>query len=182
MRVISGSARGIALEALDGLDTRPTTDRVKEAVFSMLQPYIYGSVCLDLFSGSGALGIELLSRGASRVYMVEQSKSAMSIIERNLNKTKLTTNAVTVTSEVYGFLEKESSPKYQIIMMDPPYNKGHVCRSLEKIAENNLLLENGLVVVEHAIGDADLSIEYNNLEVIKEKKYGKIGITVFRRL
>lgn len=182
MRVISGSARGIVLDALEGLDTRPTTDRVKEAVFSMLQPYIYGSVCLDLFSGSGALGIELLSRGASRVYLVEQSKSAMSIIEKNLTKTKLTTNAVTVLSEVYGFLDKESAQQYQIIMMDPPYNKGHVKQSLEKIAINNLLCENGLVVVEHAIGDSDLDIEYDNLEVIKEKKYGKIGVTVFRRL
>ncbi len=181
MRVISGSARGIKLEALEGLSTRPTTDRVKEATFSMIQMKIYGSTSLDLFSGSGALGIELLSRGAETVTLVEEQSKARDIIMKNLKKTNLTEKANVVGEDVYRFLSRYQGEPFDLILMDPPYLKGHIKQCLEMIEDRNLLSEGGLVVVEHDISDPDVLMERNQIVSLKSKKYGKIGVTVFGR-
>ncbi|GAB6109271.1 16S rRNA (guanine(966)-N(2))-methyltransferase RsmD [Fusibacter bizertensis] len=181
MRVISGSARGIPLETLEGLETRPTTDRVKEAIFSMIQNKIYGSVCLDLFSGSGALGIELLSRGAQSVLFVEKNPKSKLVIERNLVKTKLNEGATLLNRDVYDYIENNGEKKFDLILMDPPYLMGHIKMCLESIERYDLLTEEGLVIVEHAIEDQEIIFDSEYFESLKTKKYGKIGVTVLRR-
>lgn len=181
MRVISGSARGIKLEALEGLITRPTTDRVKEATFSMIHMKIYGSTSLDLFSGSGALGIELLSRGAETVAMVEEHSKAREIILTNLKKTNLIEKANVVGEDVYRFLNQYQGKPFDLILMDPPYFKGHIRQCLDIIENRNLLAEDGLVVVEHDVSDPDVLLERKQIVSLKSKKYGKIGVTVFGR-
>lgn len=174
MRVISGRARGTTLNALDGLHTRPTTDRVKEAMFSIINFYIDSSVVLDLFSGSGALGIETLSRGAKRCFFVENNKSALEIIKKNVEKTKLSNSAEIVFSDYETFL-KNTRETFDVILLDPPYNKKMCDRAMSLIYEKNLLNDDGIIVCE---------TEYpENIETkfIKRKdyKYGKTKLTVF---
>ena len=181
MRVISGSARGIKLDMIDGLETRPTTDRVKEAVFSMIQSKIHGARGLDLFAGSGALGIELLSRGAACVTFVEQGAKLMPVIKTNLERTKLLGGAKLLEKDVYSAFKIFDSRSFDIIMMDPPYLSGHVKGCLDEIARLDLLAEGGILVVEHATGDAEILNPPDYFESLKTKKYGKIGVTVFRR-
>ncbi|GAU78755.1 16S rRNA (guanine(966)-N(2))-methyltransferase RsmD [Fusibacter sp. 3D3] len=181
MRVISGSARGMVLETIDGLETRPTTDRVKEALFSMIQNQIYGSVCLDLFSGSGALGIELISRGADQVVFCENNPKAKMIIGKNLKKTNFLEKSLLKGEDVYSFLSTYKGSPFDIVVMDPPYLKGHIKKGLAHLENYNLLCENGIIVVEHDISDVDISEHETAFSLIKTKKYGKIGISIYRR-
>lgn len=181
MRVISGSARGIKLDMIEGHDTRPTTDRVKEAVFSMLQTKIHGSRGLDLFAGSGALGVELLSRGATHVTFVEQSVKLLPIIKSNLERTKLIDLGKVLCQDVYKALGTFDTAAFDIIMMDPPYLSGHVKACLDEIARLDLLAVDGILVIEHDIGDTEILNPPDYFESLKTKKYGKIGVTVFRR-
>lgn len=181
MRVISGSARGMTLETIEGLETRPTTDRVKEAMFSMIQNQIYGAICLDLFSGSGALGIELLSRGAEQVIFCENNVKAKMIIDKNLEKAKFSESALIKVEDVYRFLEVYKGDAFDIIVMDPPYLKGHIKKVLTHLENYNLLSESGIIVVEHDINDVDVLNHETIFSLIKTKKYGKIGISIYRR-
>ncbi len=181
MRVVSGSARGTVLETIEGLDTRPTTDRVKEAVFSMIQTHIYGSSCLDLFSGSGALGIELLSRGADFAVFVESGAKPAKIIQKNLERTQLVEKSKLILGDVYGKIKALKGEKYDIIIMDPPYLSGHVKKTLMLIEQCDLLSESGIIVVEHEISDDEAQKHGTSFECYKSKKYGKIGISVYRR-
>ena len=139
-------------------------------------------ICLDLFSGSGSLGIELLSRGANSVTFVEGNQQLKSIIHSNLNKTKLIEKATLLFQDVYRSLEAQNGKKFDLIMMDPPYLKGDIRKCLDLIAKLDLLSENGLVIAEHDIDDADILPCNAYFESLKTKKYGKIGVTVFRRL
>ncbi|MDW7660552.1 MAG: 16S rRNA (guanine(966)-N(2))-methyltransferase RsmD [Bacillota bacterium] len=181
MRVISGTARGTKLQSIEGLATRPTTDRVKEALFSMINHEIIGSRCLDLYAGSGALGIELLSRGAKSVIFVEKSVKSEKIIGENLKKTKLENGSRRLIKEVDKALMMLKGERYDIIVMDPPYNAGEIKKVLELIASEDLLESEGLVVIEHEINDPDLDHVEVYYEWIKTKKYGKTGITLLRR-
>ena len=181
MRVISGSARGIKLDTIEGLETRPTTDRVKEAVFSMIQSKIFGSNALDLFCGSGALGIELLSRGAEHVTFVEQNVKLIPVIKNNLARTKLSEQAKLLNKDVYLALACFENCAFDLVIMDPPYLSGHVSRCMEAISKRNLLREMGLLIVEHDISDPEILNPPSYFESLKTKKYGKIGVTVFRR-
>lgn len=181
MRVVSGSARGIRLESLEGLDTRPTVDRVKESMFSMIQSSIYGSRGLDLFSGSGALGIELLSRGAISVCFVEANRMAAAIIEKNLERTKLFHKSRLIVDDVNRALHKLKGNSFDIIVMDPPYLKGYIKTTLLMIHECELLSEHGIIVVEHEFSDPEIEVSIEGFEMLKNKKYGKIGITIFGR-
>lgn len=181
MRVISGSARGIKLDALEGLETRPTTDRVKEAIFSMIQTQIMGANALDLFSGSGALGIELISRGAKSVTFIENNRHAMAVIEKNLLKTKTNAQARLLSMDVYKGIENLNNQVYNIIIMDPPYLKGEVKKCLSHIAHFGLLDPMGVIIIEHAINDPDLNDLMDCYFLEKTKKYGKIGVSIIRR-
>lgn len=141
MRIISGEARGTKLETLDGLDTRPTLDRVKEALFSIIQNKIYDANVLDLFSGSGALALESISRGAKLAYSCDSSRKAIEIIKQNVKKTHFEDKVKIINKDYKKALEELKDIKFDIIFLDPPYktNFGEIATKI--IAENNLLSE-----------------------------------------
>ena len=158
MRVIAGKCRSLPLKSLEGLDTRPTQDRTKETLFNVLQPWIPGSRFLDLFSGSGAIGIEALSRGAVEAVFVEQSKKAMAIIKDNLTFTKLMPEAVLMQDSALHALSilAGKGERFDCIFMDPPYGHEHEKEVLGFLGNSDLLREEGIVVVE-ASKQTDLS-------------------------
>lgn len=174
MRVISGRARGTALYALDGLHTRPTTDRVKEAMFSIINFYIDSSIVLDLFSGSGALGIEALSRGADLCVFVENNKRALEIVKKNIEKTKFKDSARVVFSDFKTFL-KNTKETFDVILLDPPYNKNMCDEAMSVIYERNLLKEGGIILCE----TEGPEIIETKFEKKKDYTYGKTKLTVF---
>ena len=178
MRVISGSARGKRLESPEGLHTRPTTDRVKESVFNLLQPYVYGASVLDAFAGSGALGIEALSRGAVHSIFLENDRAAAEIVRRNLSGTHLTEKATVYEGDALSFLDR-TSEKFSLIFLDPPYDSGLYTLVLEKISRKELLSEHGVIVAEQRAGET-ISLP-DGLSVMKERKYGKTAIFVIGR-
>lgn len=170
MRVIAGTRRSLLLKAPDGNVTRPTTDRIKETLFNVLQTDIQDSVFVDLFSGSGAIGIEALSRGAKKAYFIEMNKEAISCIQDNIKFTKFTEQAVVLKQEVVSGLEFIKEP-VDIIFMDPPYDQLLEKTILEKLSKTNILKEDSMIIVE-----ASLKTEFDYLEelgfvVLKEKKY-----------
>ena len=178
LRVISGSARGMKLLCADGNDVRPTLDRVKESVFNMIAFDIADSCVLDLFSGSGALGIEALSRGARKCTFLDSSSSSISITKKNLEATRLLHSAIVINSDSIDFLEK-TDQKFDIIFIDPPYNSDLYEKSLLKIRENKLLTNNGFIVLEY---DNVITPEFDccGFEIIKEKKYGRGKILLMK--
>lgn len=171
MRVIAGTARSLPLASPRGMDTRPTTDRIKETLFNMLQPYIPGAVFVDLFSGSGAIGIEALSRGAARAYFIEQAPAAISCIEQNLAFTKLKERGIVIKQDACVALNGIHEIQADIIFMDPPYHQEQEKRVLATLRTIPFVTEETLIVVE-----ADLHTEFSYLEeygfqITKEKKY-----------
>ena len=170
MRVIAGSAKRLQLKTIDGMDTRPTTDRIKETLFNMISPYIADSCFLDLFSGSGAIGIEALSRGAEKAVFVEQNRKAMECIRENLRYTRLEKGAVLYEMDVFSALKKLDTP-FDYIFMDPPYNMLLEKKVLEYLSESELLSDSGIIIVEASL-ETDFSyVEELGFAVIKEKKY-----------
>ncbi len=172
MRVIAGSARHIQLKTVEGMETRPTTDRIKETLFNMLQNDIPGAYFLDLFSGSGAIGIEALSRGARCADFVEKNPKAVSCIRENLTKTHLT-NGNVFTSDVFTFIKSRTNTRpYDVIFMDPPYNQMLEKRVLESLMDSSLSDENTLIIFEASLDTEYLSyISGYGYTVIKEKNY-----------
>ena len=179
MRVISGSARGLKLVTPEGEKTRPTLDRVKEAVFSMLLPYMNGAKVLDLFAGSGALGIEALSRGADKSFFVENSNEAISCIYANIKAAKFEISSVVKKIDAIEFL-KNCNEKFDIIFLDPPYAGGLYETVLDLICDNDILTKDGVIVVEQDLGAEKLDNLGKRFEISKEKKYGRVGITVLK--
>ena len=134
MRVIAGTARSLPLKTIEGLETRPTTDRIKETLFNMLTGYVPQAKCLDLFAGSGGIGIEALSRGAESCTFVEQAKNAAACIEDNLKFTKLADKAQVRKFDAVSFVSSLPEIDYDVIFMDPPYSKGLERRVLEVLS------------------------------------------------
>lgn len=181
MRVISGTAKGKKLNSLEGLETRPTLDRVKEAVFNIIQFDIKDSVVLDLFSGSGALGIEALSRGAKEAILCDASSKAIKIINKNLEETRLKDKAKVINTDYLVVLSKIKDKKFDIIFLDPPYKSDYVEKSIEYILKYNLLAENGIIIVEtNDKNKIDEIKAKKGLEVYDTRKYG-IAIIIFIR-
>lgn len=172
MRVIAGSAKRMQLKTIEGMDTRPTTDRIKETLFNMISPYVAGCNFLDLFSGSGAIGIEALSRSAQEAVFVEQSPKAMNCIRENLRHTKLEKNAELIQTDVMSALKRlDGKKQFDYIFMDPPYNQMLEKQVLEYLSTSNLMTEDGVIIVEASL-ETDFSyIEDLEFSVIKEKKY-----------
>ena len=172
MRVIAGSAKRLQLKTIDGLDTRPTTDRIKETLFNMISHEIADSCFLDLFSGSGAIGIEALSRGAKEAVFVEQNRKAMACIRENLTFTKLAKQSVLLEMDVLSALKRlEGKYQFDYIFMDPPYNHEWEKQVLEFLADTTLLADDGIIIVE-ASKETDLSYaEELGYSIIKEKMY-----------
>ena len=176
MKVISGTARGKNLETLDGLATRPTIARVKEGIFSSVQFLIPGAAVLDLFAGSGQMGIEALSRGAKTAYFVDNSKKSLDTVKRNLKTTKLEQNAKTFAMDYQSFLAM-CSECFDIAFLDPPYKTGILQNSLELVPE--IMNETGVIIAENPLDEEILS-NYGNFVLDRQYRYGKIKISTFR--
>lgn len=171
MRVIAGKARSLRLKTPEGMDTRPTTDRIKETLFNMLQPYLPDSIFLDLFSGSGGIGIEALSRGARHAYFVENQKEALACIQQNLQFTRLSEDATILKQDVLSALPRISEKEVDVIFMDPPYGQDFEKQVLELLNRMPYVTKDSLIVVE-ALRQADFSyVEQLGFSIAKEKIY-----------
>ena len=176
MRVITGSARGRRLITLEGQDVRPTTDIVKEALFSIIQFEIEGRKVLDLFGGCGQLAIEALSRGAKDAVIVDNSKKSVEVIKKNLEATGFTKQAVVVLSDAEAFISRRSE-KYDIALLDPPYSKGIIERVLDGVAYN--MNEGGVIICEAPYQD-ELPERAGAFVLKKKYRYGKTGLFLYR--
>ncbi len=176
MRVITGIARGKRLKTLDGADVRPTTDRVKESIFSIIHFDIEGSDVLDLFCGSGQLGIEALSRGASHTMFVDNSRNSIEVTKENLTSTGLMQNARIANMDSIDFLRGTKST-FDIALLDPPYNKGILEVALPLLEK--IMNDGGIVLCEH---ECKLELDENigRLKLAKTYKYGKISLSLYK--
>jgi 16S rRNA (guanine(966)-N(2))-methyltransferase RsmD len=181
LRVISGKCKGKKLFALKGLSLRPTSDRVKEAIFDILQKFPPGRNVLDLFAGTGALGIEALSRGAQRAVFVEGSARSGAVLRRNIEACRLSGQAEVLSKEVQAGLKalEEREDSFDVIFLDPPYGKGLAYRALENLSQSRILSVNALIVAEHS-PDEDVS-SIPSLERIDRRKYGGTEVSFFRK-
>lgn len=173
MRVIAGTAKSLPLKTVTGKDTRPTTDRIKETLFNMLQEKVKDAYFLDLFSGSGGIGIEALSRGAGYALFVEKDKKALSCIRENLQFTKLDKKARIIGSDcMYALrsLEKEKE-KFQIIFLDPPYHQELEKRVLEYLSQSSLIDKETIIIIEASLKTDFSYVEKLGMEIVKQKQY-----------
>ncbi len=180
MRIITGKARGIKLLTLEGEHTRPTSERAKEGIFSMLQFDIEGRDVLDLFAGSGQMGLEALSRGASSAVLVDGNKDAVGVIKKNVEKTGLSENCTVIFDDALGYLRKNEGRKFDIVFLDPPYASELINSSLDKLISGGNLKETSCIVCES--GQENILSEGNLLrfDIIKKVKYGVAHILVLR--
>ncbi len=179
MRVISGMARGRKLGQLEGMETRPTTDQVKESVFNIIQFDIEGRRVLDLFAGTGQMGIEALSRGACKCTFVDQRRDAVQLVRANLKHCRLEEQAQVLQAEALSFLSSVRE-KYHLIFLDPPYQTPLLENALKKIADIDILTENGIIICESQRDKLlpELPAPYRKG---REYRYGKIKITIYRK-
>lgn len=182
MRVIAGSARRLLLKTPKGLDTRPTTDQIKETIFNILMPYLYDANFLDLFSGSGGIGIEALSRGSRHAVFVENSKPALKCIEENLINTHFTECGSIYPMDVFSALNQlQGKEVFDIVFMDPPYNQELEKMVLERLQNSSLINEDSIIVIE-ASKTTDMSYaESYGYEIIKVKEYKNNMHVLLRR-
>lgn len=171
MRVIAGSARRLLLKTPEGMDTRPTTDRIKETLFNMLMPNLPGAVFVDLFSGSGGIGIEALSRGAAKAYFVESSPKAVACITDNVEHTHFTDKAVILKQDVFAAIRGSIRDTADIVFLDPPYNQEYDKRVLELLKDALFVSEDTLIVVEAALKTEFDYVQELGFAVEKEKCY-----------
>ncbi|MFC0271170.1 16S rRNA (guanine(966)-N(2))-methyltransferase RsmD [Metabacillus herbersteinensis] len=180
MRVVSGICKGRPLKAVPGTTTRPTTDKVKEAIFNMIGPYFEGGLAVDLFAGSGGLGIEALSRGIQTCIFVDREPKAISTIKNNLEACQLEEY-----SEVYrndseralkAIIKREL--QFQLIFLDPPYKQQKMKALIHTVSENNLLSPNGFIVAEHGT-DMELPREIGQFNILKFETYGDTAISIY---
>lgn len=171
MRVIAGTARSLILKCPEGDGTRPTTDRIKETLFNMLQNDVPGAVFVDLFAGSGGIGIEALSRGAKHAYFVENGKEPISCIEYNVKHCKFTEEATILKQDAITALQFSIKDKADIIFCDAPYDKGYDRMVLEAALRSNCVTDDTLIIVEE-LKDTDFSYAIDlGYDIIKEKIY-----------
>ena len=179
MRVITGKARGVQLKTPEGMLTRPTADRVKEALFSIINFDLPGAAVLDLFGGTGQLGIEALSRGANSAVFVDQREDACKIIRENLRRTKLESQGKVVRSDYLDYLRR-SREKFDIILLDPPYAEVFLENALKCITEIDILKTDGIIVAERPV-EKELPFEFEGFTRSKDYKYGKTLLTIYRK-
>ena len=178
MRVITGTARGRRLKEPQGMDIRPTTDKVKESMFSILQFDIEGRRVLDLFGGTGQLGIEALSRGASEVVFVDKSAAALKLIRENLELCGLSDRARVRSGDSLAYLR--SGERFDLIFLDPPYDTGLLEQALQDIAGFDICREHGIIMAENP-ADAVLPPLEAPYRLYREYRYGRIKLTVYHR-
>lgn len=177
MRVISGIARGTKIESIESISTRPTLDRVKESLFNILQNNLKDKIILDLFAGSGALGIEALSRGAKKAYFNDNNSEAIKILKKNLEKTRLIQKAVVINKD-YKMALKEIEEKLDIIFLDPPYKLDLASKAIEEMIKFNLLKTESLIIIEtdEVKRDTEEIQKMEKLEIIDKRKYGRANL------
>ena len=180
MRVITGKARGVQLKTPDGMLTRPTTDRVKEALFSIIHFEIPGARVLDLFGGTGQLGIEALSRGAKSAVFVDAGEAACKLIRENLKRTKFEQEGKVVRSDSLDYL-KRTREQFDIIFLDPPYAEVFLENALKQITEIDILRSGGIIIAERPLGK-ELPWEFEGFERSRDYKYGNTLLAVYRKL
>ena len=178
MRVITGKARGMQLKTPDGMLTRPTADRVKEALFSIINFDVPGANVLDLFGGTGQLGIEAMSRGAERCVFVDAREDACKLIKENLKRTKL--EGTVIRSDYMEYLNR-CKEQFSIIFLDPPYAEEYLENAIKRITEIDILQTDGIIVTERPVGK-ELPWEFDGYQRSKDYKYGKTLLTIYRRL
>ncbi len=178
MRVISGIARGTKLNSIESLSTRPTLDRVKESLFNIIQNKIEDCIVLDLFSGSGAIAIEFLSRGAKQVYLCENNHVATKMIYQNLEKTKMTNKAVIFEKDYRKALENlKEKVQFDFIFLDPPYQADFAVDSVKRILSLNLLKEKGTIIIETDDEKRELlELEELDIKIDDIRKYGRVSL------
>ena len=179
MRVITGTARGIQLKTPEGLKTRPTSDRVKEALFSIIQFDVPCAKVLDLFGGTGQLGIEALSRGAASAVFVDEGEKACALIRENLKRTKLADKAKVVRNDYMQFLQT-CHETFDIVLLDPPYAEVFLENALKKLAEIDIL-NSGAIIVAERPAEKDLPWELAGFIKSKDYKYGNTVLTLYRK-
>jgi 16S rRNA (guanine(966)-N(2))-methyltransferase RsmD len=178
MRIITGIAKGTRLNTLQGLDTRPTPERVKEAIFSMLQFDLEGRRILDLFAGSGQMALEAISRGAARAVLIDQNPLAVSIIKENAKKAKLFSQCNVLTCDAFSYLRNAAGKEtFDIIFLDPPYALKLMPKLLNQIARSNILAPRALLICETE--DVTPPEAPESLSLLKHTKYGRVSISVF---
>ena len=180
MRVVAGRAKGIALKTPDGMLTRPTSDRVKEAMFSIIQFDIPGANVLDLFGGTGQLGIEAISRGAKSVTFVDAREDACSLIRENLKRTDMLRDARVFRMDYVEFL-KRNHVKFDIVLLDPPYAEEYLENSLKMITEIDILQSGGIIIAERPLGK-ELLLDIEGFSRSKDYKYGNTLLAIYRKL
>lgn len=179
MRIISGCRRGHKLAELEGQNVRPTTDRVKESMFNLIRAYVPEARVLDMFAGSGALSLEALSGGAKYAWMVDIDRRSTAVIKRNVQELKFDDICTVIEKSCFDFV-RATDLKFDIIFLDPPYNKGFIEPALAAIAENDILDIGGIAVLES--DSTDFKSDFAGLEIIKQKRYGRTYVTVYQRI
>lgn len=183
MRIIGGTARGTKLFTLEGDTTRPTLDRVKESLFNIIQNEIQESVFLDLFSGSGSIGLEALSRGAAKAIICDNSKDAIKIINKNMEKTHIQENVEIYNTSFTELLENKIREKIDIAYIDPPYKTDYIYQSLKMIIENEILNYDGLIILETDEEKRVLEqIKDLKINVIDKRKYGRVHLIFLKEI
>ena len=179
MRVIAGKAKGVALKTPDGMLTRPTADRVKEALFSIVQFDLPGASVLDLFGGTGQLGIEALSRGAGSVVFVDAREDACRLIRENLRRTKFEADGKVIRSDYLDYL-KRCTQRFDMIFLDPPYAEVFLENALKIITEIDILQSGGIIIAERPLGK-ELPWDFSGYTRSRDYKYGKTLLTLYRK-
>ena len=179
MRVITGKARGVQLKTPEGMLTRPTADRVKEALFSIINFDLPGASVLDLFAGTGQLGIEALSRGANRAVFIDAREDACKIIRENIRRTKFENQARVIRSDYLEYLRR-CKEKFDIILLDPPYAEVFLENALKSITEIDILQSGGIIIAERPI-EKELLLVFEGFTRSKDYKYGKTLLTIYRK-
>ena len=179
MRVTTGLARGRTLVAPQGMDTRPSSDMTKQAVFNIIQNYVEGCTFLDLFAGSGQMGIEALSRGAAHCTFVDKGREPVSVIRENLKKTRLEDHATVAQADYSSYL-KTCRTQFDLILLDPPYAEIFLETALKIISEIDILTNSGIIVCERPF-EKSLPDEIPGLVRYRDYRYGKAAVTIFRR-
>lgn len=180
MRVITGSARGVQLKTPDGMVTRPTTDRVKEAMFSIIHFEIPGAAVLDLFGGTGQLGIEAMSRGAKSAVFVDVGEPACRLIKENLKRARLEGQGRVIRADYMEYLSR-TREQFDIILLDPPYAEVFLENALKRITEIDILRTNGIIVTERPM-EKELPLEFPGYVRSKDYKYGKTLLAIYRKV
>lgn len=178
MRIISGIRRGHKLYEFEGDGVRPTTDRVKESIFNIIQDFVPYANCLDMFSGSGALSFEAISRGADKAVCIDNDKRSLDIIKKNADALKFSESCEIINISCFDYI-RQTKEKFDVIFLDPPYNKNFIKPALEGIIENEILNNDGIIVLES--DGTDFHGEFDGLDIYRQRKYGRTYVTVYKQ-